>query len=119
MEILNHWLTGKGVVCLPCPKNKERIEGPDMIVLHYTAGASVAGAAFYLARPDVKASAHVVIGRRGEVIQLVAFDTQAEGVSHPERGGTFGRDVEETGSGTRIAVLRDSVFNSFIFNHLI
>ena len=77
MEILNHWLTGKGVVCLPCPKNKERIVGPDMIVLHYTAGASAAGAAFYLARPDVKASAHVVIGRRGEVIQLVAFDTQA------------------------------------------
>ena len=77
MEILNHWLTGKGVVCLPCVKNREKIVGPDMIILHYTAGASAAGSAFYLARPDVKASAHVVIGRRGEVIQLVAFDTQA------------------------------------------
>ena len=77
MEIFNHWLTGQGVTYMPCPKNRERMEGPEMIVLHYTAGSSAAGSAFYLTRPDVKASAHVVIGRRGEVFQLVPFNVQA------------------------------------------
>lgn len=31
----------------------------------------------FLARPDVKASAHLVIGRKGEIIQLVPFDVEA------------------------------------------
>ena len=48
-----------------------------MIILHYTAGTNAESSAKFLVRPDVKASAHVVIGRDGQVIQLVPFNIEA------------------------------------------
>ena len=48
-----------------------------MIVVHYTAGTSARTAAEFLAKEEVKASAHLVIGRQGELFQLVPFDTEA------------------------------------------
>lgn len=48
-----------------------------MIVLHYTAGTSAESSALFLTRPEVSASAHVVIGREGEVFQLVPFNIEA------------------------------------------
>lgn len=48
-----------------------------MIILHYTAGVSAQSSPRYLACPDVKASAHLVIGRLGKIIQLVSFDVEA------------------------------------------
>ena len=76
-SIVSHRLVGDGVTHLVCAKNTRKLIDPDMIVLHYTAGTSAAGSAIFLTRPDVRASAHVVIGRGGEVFQLVSFDTEA------------------------------------------
>lgn len=76
-SIFNHRLAGDGVIRLDCVKNTQVIAGPDMIILHYTAGSSVMSSARYLARPDVAASAHLVIGRAGEVVQLVPFNIVA------------------------------------------
>ena len=76
-SIVNHRLMGGGVVHLVSAKNTRRLEGPDMIVLHYTAGTSAESSALFLTRPDVSASAHVVIGREGEVFQLVPFNIEA------------------------------------------
>ena len=76
-SIVNHRLMGGGVVHLVSAKNARRLEGPDMIVLHYTAGTSAESSALFLTRPDVSASAHVVIGREGEVFQLVPFNIEA------------------------------------------
>lgn len=76
-SIVNHRLMGDGVVHLVCSKNARKIVGPDMIVLHYTAGTSPMSSALFLTRPDVEASAHLVIGRAGEVIQLVPFNIEA------------------------------------------
>ena len=42
--------------------------------MHYTAGSSTESAVNTLTNPEVKASAHLVIGRDGEVVQLVPFD---------------------------------------------
>ena len=56
-------------------KNIRKLSGPDMIVVHYTAGTSARTAAEFLAKEEVKASAHLVIGRQGELFQLVPFDT--------------------------------------------
>jgi N-acetylmuramoyl-L-alanine amidase len=59
-------------------KNRLKFKTPsDTIILHYTAGSDAESSAAWLARPDVKASAHVVIGRKGEIYQLVPFDTVA------------------------------------------
>lgn len=68
---------GDRVVHLVSAKNTRHLEGPDMIVLHYTAGTSAESSALFLTRPDVSASAHLVIGRDGEVFQLVPFNIEA------------------------------------------
>ena len=77
MEILKHRLVDCGAEHIVCTKNTRKLSGPDMIILHYTAGVSAQSSARFLARPDVKASAHLVIGRKGEIIQLVPFDVEA------------------------------------------
>lgn len=80
MEINSqHLLTGDSIVQMDCPKNKEKFKSgnPDTIVIHYTAGRSAESSARFLAKNDVKASAHLVIGREGEIFQLVPFDTIA------------------------------------------
>ena len=76
-SIVNHRLMGDGVVHLACVKNTRKLEGPDMIVLHYTAGTSAESSSIFLTRPDVSASAHLVVGRKGEVFQLVPFHIEA------------------------------------------
>lgn len=79
MEITNKFkLSGDGITQLDCPKNKDKFKAGklDTIVIHYTAGSSAESSARYLSS-DVKASAHLVIGREGEIIQLVPFDTIA------------------------------------------
>ena len=82
MEIVRHFLTGSEVRYLNGSKSGRKLVGPEMVVLHYTAGTntagtSAAGAAAYLARPDTRVSAHVVVGRLGEIIQLTPFDLEA------------------------------------------
>ena len=76
-SIVNHRLMGDRVVHLVSAKNTRHLEGPDMIVLHYTAGTSAESSALFLTRPDVSDSAHLVIGRDGEVFQLVPFNIEA------------------------------------------
>jgi len=80
MEIKDsHLLEGDGITHLNCSKNKIKFTPGDLdtIVIHYTAGSSAASSANYLCKKDLLASAHLVIGREGEVYQLVPFDTIA------------------------------------------
>jgi N-acetylmuramoyl-L-alanine amidase len=48
-----------------------------LFVLHYTAGLSFSSSVNWLKKPEAKASAHFVIGRQGELIQLVPLDRVA------------------------------------------
>lgn len=73
MEISGHRLVGNGVEYESTDKSRAGIE-PKYLVMHYTAGGSVQSAVNTLTNPDVKASAHLVIGRQGEIVQLVDFD---------------------------------------------
>lgn len=50
---------------------------PDTLVVHYTAGTTLAGAIATLCSPAAKASAHFVVDRDGTVVQLVELDTIA------------------------------------------
>lgn len=70
-------LRGENVQHLSCPKNNSKFQpgNLDTLVIHYTAGRDALSSAKYLARDDIKASAHLVIGRGGEVYQIVPFDT--------------------------------------------
>ena len=76
-SIVNHRLVGGGVIHLVCEKNRRTLGEPEMIILHYTAGTDAMSSAKFLVRPEVKASAHLVIGRDGQVIQLVPFNIEA------------------------------------------
>ena len=93
MEITNNsLLSGDRITHLDCPKNKVKFANglPDTIVIHYTAGRSAESSARYLCRDDVKASAHIVIGRSGEIYQLVPFDTIAWHAGVSAYGGRTG-----------------------------
>ena len=81
-KIINHILQGDDkhpVIQLECLKNTKKFKHTDLdtLVIHYTAGSSAESSAHYLCKPDLKASAHLVIGRLGEIYQLVPFDTIA------------------------------------------
>ena len=50
---------------------------PALIVIHWTGGSSFENACAWLTSPRAKASAHLVIGREGQVAQLARFDQRA------------------------------------------
>lgn len=49
---------------------------PRFIVLHYTASGSLDGSCNHLCNPAAKASAHLVVGRDGEIVQLAPFNVR-------------------------------------------
>jgi N-acetyl-anhydromuramyl-L-alanine amidase AmpD len=89
----NHILQGN-VRWRRSPNHSGLITGgePDTVVIHYTGGGTLDGALNTLCNPSVSASAHIVIGREGEVVQLVPFNTIAwhAGKSHHEETGRSG-----------------------------
>jgi len=50
---------------------------PDTLVMHYTAGGAGSGTVSYFKKPSAKVSAHLVIGRDGDITQMVKFDRTA------------------------------------------
>lgn len=57
--------------------NKSGSVNPLYLIMHYTAGTSFDGAVTWLTKKEAKASAHVVIGRAGEIVQLAPFSKKA------------------------------------------
>jgi N-acetylmuramoyl-L-alanine amidase len=86
MEINNYLLEGDNIIHLDCHKDHTKFADglPDTIVIHYTEGSSAESSANYLCYDNVRSSAHIVIGRNGEIYQLVPFNIKAmhAGVSH-------------------------------------
>lgn len=79
MEIKNHLLydnKNNPVQFVDTP-NKGGVIQPKYLIMHYTAGASAASSALWLSKPEAKASAHIIIGRRGNLIQMVPFNIKA------------------------------------------
>lgn len=79
MKIQNHQLIaaeGESISFEETPNTSVKFsEGlPDTIIMHYTAGADLASSVKTLTKPGSKASAHVVIGRDGSIVQLAPFN---------------------------------------------
>ena len=68
-----------GAVWMPSPNHSSRKGAViDKVVIHITDGSpSLSGCVERFQRPATKASPHFVIGRGGEVVQLVALDRAA------------------------------------------
>lgn len=77
MKIEKHILTGTNVTQQATPNISGKFPAgmPDTIVIHFTGGRSAQSSANWLCNPEAKASAHLIIGKKGEVIQLAPFDT--------------------------------------------
>ena len=92
LKITDHVLEGENVEIVPCDKDSGVFSSgfPDTVVVHYTAAGSISSAVRTLTDPQVKASAHLVIGREGEIMQLVPFNKIAWHAGKSEYQGRKG-----------------------------
>lgn len=74
----------------PSPNRGGQLKNPKYLIIHYTAGRSAEESANWLCSKAAKASAHVIIGRDGKVIQLVPFNVVAWHAGHSEWQGLPG-----------------------------
>jgi N-acetylmuramoyl-L-alanine amidase len=88
----DHLLQGESVEQLRADKNQVDFKNGDLdtLIIHYTAGRNAESSAKYLQKPEVKASAHLVIGRNGEIFQLVPFNKIAWHAGKSSYGGKSG-----------------------------
>ena len=79
MKIRNHRLLQDDGSALPyrASPNKGGALQARWLVMHYTAGRNAESSISWLANPQAKASAHLVIGRDGKITQLVPFNVVA------------------------------------------
>jgi N-acetylmuramoyl-L-alanine amidase len=75
LSIQNHRLTGSNVTYQPTPNVGGNLR-PRFVVLHYTAGRSLESSVQSLStrKPQGNASAHIVLGRDGRIVQLAPFN---------------------------------------------
>ena len=99
MQVRNHRLqtkSGNHVEYIPSP-NQERSVTPLYLVMHYTAGPTLDGAVTWFRNPQAKASAHVVIDRNGDVVQMVDFNRKAWHAGKSEWGHLEGINAYSIG----------------------
>jgi len=75
MEFASGWLLDED--SKRSPNHGGALVLPKFIVAHWTGGPTLEGAVSWLTNPVAKASAHVVIGRDGKLVQLVSADVIA------------------------------------------
>jgi N-acetylmuramoyl-L-alanine amidase len=67
---------GENISFQKSPNQSDAIT-PIYILVHYTAGTTLDGAVSWFMNPQAQASSHVVIGRDGRIVQMVAFNKKA------------------------------------------
>jgi len=103
MMVIDHWLDGVERV------QTANVGGPidaRFLIIHYTAGPSVASAVRTLTRGRgaKPVSAHIVIGRAGEIVQLSPFNlvTWHAGRSRWQSGGHDNHDLNRLAIGIEL-----------------
>ena len=76
LEVDHHRIVGDNTDQHPSPNTGGPFErpNPDTIIIHFTDGHTLEAAIDTLCDVDRKVSAHLVVGRDGALVQLVAFD---------------------------------------------
>jgi N-acetylmuramoyl-L-alanine amidase len=80
MKIRRHRLQDESDNSVPFTESPNIGSGrldPQYLVMHYTAGHSFESSVEWFTNPQAKASAHLVIGRDGSIVQMVPFDRVA------------------------------------------
>lgn len=93
----------------PSPNKGGKLKKPGAIITHFTAGRSASNSARWLCSPAAKASAHLIIGRDGSLVQLVEFDTVAWHAGASEWNGraacnnwTLGLELDNMGPLSKV-----------------
>ncbi|NDV90277.1 SH3 domain-containing protein [Alteromonas sp. 345S023] len=76
LAIADHLLKGEDVSFIPSPNTSGAFPSglPDTIVIHFTAGSSLSSSVNVMTNADNKVSAHMAIGRSGEMVQMLPFN---------------------------------------------
>jgi N-acetylmuramoyl-L-alanine amidase len=92
MKILSHKLHGSNISFQQSPNSGKKFEvgSPDTLIIHYTGGRSLSSSVAWLTNPSARASAHVIIGKNGDIVQLVNFDKVAWHAGKSEWKGRSG-----------------------------
>ncbi len=98
LQLRNHRLVGSQVGFQQTPNVGGALR-PGFLILHYTAGRDLESAVRSLCthKPQGNASAHVVIGRDGRIVQLAAFDVQAWHAGVSQWNGLQGMNAHAIG----------------------
>jgi len=104
-------VTASGSLWCPSPNFGERRDGahPELIVLHYTAMDSARAACDWLCNPASEVSAHYLVARDGEVVQMVADAQRAWHAGHGEWQGRA--DVNSRSIGIELDNAGDHPFS--------
>ena len=70
---------------------------PIYLLLHYTAGTTLDGAVSWFMNPAAQASSHIVIGRDGRIVQMVAFNRKAWHAGESAWGNLKGMNQDAIG----------------------
>ena len=94
---------------------------PDTVIIHYTAEGSLEKAVDLLRDPLIKASAHLVVGRNGQVKQLIPFNKiawHAGQSSWKDRTGlnryAVGIEIDNAGKLTKVGDQHQTWYGAFI-----
>ena len=76
LVISKHRLSGSDVSFSPSPNTSGPFKDsfPDTIVIHFTAGSSLSSSVNVMTNPNNKVSAHLAVGRQGEIVQMLPFN---------------------------------------------
>ena len=114
LRIENHQLVGDLVSHRSTP-NHGGIMAPSYLILHYTAGRSVEGSVESLCtrKPRGNASAHVVLGRAGQIVQLAPFNVVTWHAGVSQWAGLVGLNSHSIGIEMDNAGLLKKVGNQY------
>ena len=81
MEVKNNLLFNNGAqvefIESPNTNGKGHPITPSYLIIHYTADSNIDGTISWFKNPTAEASAHLVIGRDGRIVQMVPFNQRA------------------------------------------
>jgi len=101
------------------PHHGRRVKRITAVVIHYTGSLQLSSTVDWFTRPESKVSAHYVIGREGEVVQMVQEDRVAWHAGVSQMPDTKERNVNAFSIGVELVGTADSGFPAMQFLALV
>jgi N-acetylmuramoyl-L-alanine amidase len=113
VEIRQHRLAGDNISYRETPNKSGEITSR-YLVFHYTAGRSAQSSVDHLCNPAAKASAHIVLGRDGDITQLAPFNIKTWHAGVSQWNGLVGMNSYSIGIEMDNAGPLKKIGNSYV-----